>query len=418
LTPTSLIIALVFLVFFSAFSSAAETAMMTINRYRLRHLAKKNHKGAMRVVHLLKRPDHLLSAILISNTLANFLVSAASTILVLQFFGELAVLPVTLLMGLFVLIFAEITPKTVAVLYPERIAFFSSWPLLVLLKIAYPLIWLTSKMVHGLLRMFRVKVDQKRTDDLTGDEVRTLVYESTGQLAISSKNMMLGVLDLSGVTINDIKVPKTSLKAINIDESWENILTQLATAEHTRLPIYSGSIDNVKGILHLKKALNLAAKNKLDKKSLLKIAEEAYFILESTPLNIQLVNFRQEKKRIGLVVDEYGDIEGLVTLEDILEEIVGEFTTDVPNTYKNITREKDGGFVVDGNITIRELNRRMHWQFSTAGPVTLSGLIIEYLETIPDANICLTLDEYHMEVLQVEENMIKRVRIWSTHPAM
>lgn len=414
MSATFLIIGLVFLIFFSAFSSAAETAMMTLNRYRLRHLAKKKHRGAVRVVHLLKRPDQLLGAILISNTLSNFLASAASTVLVLQFFGELAVLPVTLLMGLFVLIFAEIAPKTVAVLYPERIAFFSSWPLLLLLKISYPLIWLTSEMVHGLLRMFRVNVDQKRTDDLTGEEVRTLVYESTGQLAMGSKSMMLGVLDLSGVTVNDIKVHRTDVKGINIDESWEDILAQLATAEHTRLPIYSGSIDNVKGIVHLKKALNLAAKNKLDKKSLLKIAEEAHFILESTPLNIQLVNFRQEKKRIGLVVDEYGDIEGLVTLEDILEEIVGEFTTDVPNTYKNITREKNGSFIVDGNITIRELNRRMQWRFSTTGPVTLSGMIIEYLETIPDANICLTLDEYRIEVIQMEENMVKKVRIKTT----
>jgi Mg2+/Co2+ transporter CorB len=312
-----------------------------------------------------------------------------------------------------VLIFGEITPKTLAVLYPERIAFLTSWPLLLLMKISYPLVWFTSMFVNGFLLIFRIKVGEKRTDDLTGEEVRTLVYESASQLAMSSKSMMLGVLDLGGVTVYDIKVPKNDVKGINIDESWENILAQLATAEHTRLPIYSGSIDNVKGMLHLKKALNLAAKNKLDKKSLLKIAEEVYFILESTSLNTQLLNFRQQKKRIGLVVDEYGDIEGLVTLEDILEEIVGEFTTDVSETHKKITRDKDGSFIVDGSITIRELNRRMQWQFSTTGPVTLSGMIIEYLETIPDACLCLTLEEYHIEVMQVEENMVKKARVWA-----
>ncbi|MDF3054790.1 MAG: corB [Gammaproteobacteria bacterium] len=410
---TFLVVSLILLILFSSFSSAAETAMMALNRYRLRHLVKKKHKAAVRIADLLKQPDKLLATILIGNTLANMLASAITTILALHFFGELAVLPITLLLALCVLIFGEITPKTLAVLYPERIAFLTSWPLLLLMKISYPLVWFTSMFVNGFLLIFRIKVGEKRTDDLTGEEVRTLVYESASQLAMSSKSMMLGVLDLGGVTVYDIKVPKNDVKGINIDESWENILAQLATAEHTRLPIYSGSIDNVKGMLHLKKALNLAAKNKLDKKSLLKIAEEVYFILESTSLNTQLLNFRQQKKRIGLVVDEYGDIEGLVTLEDILEEIVGEFTTDVSETHKKITRDKDGSFIVDGSITIRELNRRMQWQFSTTGPVTLSGMIIEYLETIPDACLCLTLEEYHIEVMQVEENMVKKARVWA-----
>jgi Mg2+/Co2+ transporter CorB len=412
LSAIFLIILLVLLILFSCFFSGSETAMMALNRYKLRHMMKKNHKGALHAGKLLERPDQLLGTILIGNTFANLLASAIATVLALQFFGEWAVLIVAMLLALIVLIFAEIMPKTLAVLYSEQLSLLVSWPLSFLLKLFYPLVWVATAIANGVLRIFGIKVEKGKLDELTGEEVRTLVHESTSQLALGSKKMMLGVLDLGGVTVNDIKVPKTDLVGIDIEAPWEETLKQLATAQHTRLPIYRENIENVSGIIHLRSALNLAAKNQLDKKALLKMAEEVYFIPDSTPLNVQLVNFRRQRKRIGLVVDEYGDIEGLVTIDDILEEIVGEFTTDMADAVKNVTPKKDGSFIVDGGITVRELNRRMHWEFSLSGPVTLSGMIIEYLETIPEKNICLTIDGYHMEVIQLEENMVKKVKVW------
>ncbi len=406
-----LITVLVFLMLASGFFSASETSMMAINRYRLRHLAKKNNRAALRTQRLLERPDRLLSVILIGNTFTNILASSVATLIALHLYGEVAVLPVTLLLALFILIFLEIVPKTFAVFHPERLALPASGILTVLLKLFYPLVWCANTISNGFLRLFNVRIEKKGTDQLTSEEVRTLVHETTGQLSIGYRHMMLGVLDLGGMTVSDIKVPRNDIVGIDLDEDWQSILNQLANAQHTRLPVYMDSIDQVQGILHLRKALNLAATGQLTRENLQNYIEEAYFIPEATPLNIQLLNFRKEKRRIGLIVDEYGDIQGLVTLEDILEEIVGEFTTNLTPSYKNIRRQKDGSYLINGGVSIRELNRHLHWELPTGGPNTLNGLIVEYLETIPNSSVCVRLAGHPMEIVEVEDNAIKTVRV-------
>ncbi len=407
-----LLILLFVLVVASGFFSGTETAMMALNRYRLRHLTRQGNKAAQRVSRLLEHPDRLLGVILIGNTFSNMLVSAVTTVIAIRLLGPLGVFPATLFIALIVLIFAEITPKTVAVLNPDRFAYPASWLLSVLLKLVYPLVFCANILSNGFLRLFKIKIKLRELEDLTGEEVRTLVFEATGQLSKGYKRMMLGVLDLGGMTVDDIQVPRNDIVGIDANDSWPEILAQLAHSEHTRLPVYSESIDQVQGMLHLRKALNLAGQGQLDKMSLLSLLEEVYFIPQGTPLNIQLLNFKREKHRIGLVVDEYGDILGLVTLDDILEEIVGEFTTNMSSSYKSIQRQRDGSYLVNGSISIRELNRELHWQLPTDGPKTLSGLIIEYLEIIPTAVVGLRLNGYAVEVVQTEENTIKLVRIW------
>jgi len=410
-----LIIALVFLIFVSSFFSGSETGMMALNRYRLRHLASKKgpkNRVAKRVSRLLERPDRLLGIILIGNTFATILVSAIATLLAINLFGDIAVFPASIIIALLMLIFAEVIPKTLAAFYPERLAFAASGLLSILLKLLYPLVLCVNMISNGLLRLWGVNVKEKTLEDLTSDEVRTIVYESTSQISLGYKRMMLGVLDLARMTVDDVKVPRSDIVGIDLDDPWEKILQQLSTAQHTRLPVFTESIDKVQGILHLRKALNLASQGKLNKNNLLKICEEVYFIPEGTALNVQVVNFRQEKCRIGLIVDEYGDIQGLVTLEDILEEIVGEFTTNLSDSYKTIQVQRDGSYLVDGSVSVRELNRRLQLELSIDGPKTLSGLIVEYLEAIPSSNIGLRVDGYPMEVVQVEENTVKLVRIW------
>jgi Mg2+/Co2+ transporter CorB len=415
LTNTHLLIIILFvLLLISSFFSGSETAMMAVNRYRLRHLKRQNHKAAQRVIKLLERPDRLLGIILIGNTFANMLISTVTTLVVITLFGNVAVVPATILMALIVLIFAEITPKTLAALHPERFAFPASGSLWLLLKLFYPLVFLANGISNTLLKLFKVNFSKKTSDDLSGEEMRTLVFESVGQLAISSRHMMLGVLDLSAITIDDIKVPRNEILGIDLDLPWPVILQQLSSSAHTRLPIFKENIDQVQGILHLRKALNLAAEGKLNKTTLMDIMEEVYFIPEGTLLNVQLVNFRKQKQRMGLIVDEYGDIQGLLTLDDILEEIVGEFTTNLAGAgKKNIQQLRDGSVQIDGNINIRELNRQLQWTLPTAGPKTLSGLIVENLETIPEGPVCLIIEDYRIEVIQIEENMLKRIKIWS-----
>ncbi|HVV69370.1 MAG TPA: HlyC/CorC family transporter [Gammaproteobacteria bacterium] len=407
-----LIIALIALILISGFFSGSETAMMAINRYRLRHLLRKNHKAAKRVSQLLERPDRLLGVILIGNTFANMLVSAVATVIAITLFGKVAVVPATIIVALLVLIFAEITPKTLAALQPERFAFPASFILRLLLKLTYPVVWVASSISNNFLKLFKVNIRKKTTDDLTGEEIRTLVFESAGQLAMGSKHMMLGVLDLSAITVDDIKVQRNDIVGINLNDPWSAILQQLSTSQHTRLPVFREDINNVQGILHLRKALNLAALGQLDEEKLLSILEEVYFIPEGTLLNVQLVNFKLQKRRMGLVVDEYGDIQGLLTLDDILEEIVGEFTTNLPGSQKHIKQLRDGSFLVDGGMSIRSLNREMHWVLPITGPKTLSGLIVESLEIIPDSGVCLSIHGYRMEVLQTEENTVKLVKIY------
>lgn len=385
---------------------------MSINRYRLRHLARKNYPPAVRVSELLERPDRLLGIILIGNTFANVFASAVATVLAVRFWQNFGVTATTLILTFIILIGAEITPKILAALYPERISFFASLPLKILLRVLYPIVYLASGIANGLLRLFRIhKKTHSKLDMLSHEELRTIVYEAVGKSMSGYQEMLLGILDLGKATVEDIMIPRNDIIGLDLEDAWPKIRTQLQTCQHTRLPIYRGSIDNVEGILHVRKVLHLFAENKLGIDDLLRAADQVYFIPEGTPLNNQLLNFQKQKVRTGLVVDEYGDIQGLVTLEDILEEIVGQFTTNLETGSEEIIPQKDGTYLVDGGINIRELNRRLEWDLPITGPKTLNGLILEYLQYIPTTVICLKIAGYRFEVLEMDGNFIKTVHI-------
>lgn len=385
--------------------------MMTLNRYRLRHLANNGHKGAKRAIKLLERPDKLIGLILIGNNLVNILASSIATILGIRLWGDLGLAIATGVLTLVVLVFAEVTPKTVAALHPERIAFPSSLVLKWLLWLFLPLVKIVNIITSFILRLMSIR--SIRADDaLSQEELRTVVHEAGALIPRRHQEMLLSILDLEKVTVEDIMVPRSELYAININDDFKSINKQVIQSPHTRVLLYRDNIDDAVGFVHLRDALRLQSKEQFSKSSLLRAVKELYFIPEGTPLNVQLANFQHNKERIGLVVDEYGDIQGLVTLEDILEEIVGDFTTSMVTTpSEDITPQQDGSFLIDATINIRDLNKEMEWDFPTDGPKTLNGLILEYLEDIPQANTSLRLAGYPMEVVEVADNMIKTVRI-------
>ena len=406
-----LLLLVLFLVVLSGFFSASEIGMMSLNRYRLRHLVKKNNKQAIRVNQLLARPDRLLSVVLIGNTLANIIASMAGTLIGQHLYGDMGVLIATSLLTLVILVFSEMTPKTLAALYPQQVAFACSWPLKVLQLVFAPLVYLVSGVANGILRLLGFSLDSTQREALTGEELRSVVHEAGSLLPIEHRSMLISLLDLEQAHVEDIMVPKTDIVGIDLDQPWNKLLEQLETTQHTRLPIYKSSIDNLIGMIHLRNVLNLLLEDRLDMDGLLKIAESPYFIPEATPLNVQILNFQKMKRRSGFVVNEYGDMQGLVTMEDILEEIVGEFTTDISALSKDITLQDNGSVIVDASITLRNLNRLLSWHLPLLGPRTLSGLIIEYLGYIPPADCCLQIDNYQVEVLKVGDNMIKSVRV-------
>lgn len=408
--PTLLII-LFFLIFLSAFFSGSEIGLMSINRYKLRYLVKKNHKQAIRVNQLLTRPDRLLSVVLIGNTLANIVASTIATLIGQHYYGELGVAIVTTILTLVILVFAEMTPKTLAAIYPQPVAFACSLPLKILQAILAPLVQAISLASNGILRVFGISIDRIQKEALTGEELRSVVHEAGGLLPVEHKSMLISLLDLEQATVEDIMIPKSDIIGIDLEQSWLEVLEQLETAQHTRLPIYRDSIDHVVGMIHVRNVLNLALENKLDLDSLLQAADAPYFIPEATPLNVQILNFRKMKRRSCLVVDEYGEILGLVTMEDILEEIVGEFTTDIAALSRDVTPQEDGWVIIDASLTLRHLNRLMSWSLPLIGPKTLSGLIIEYLGYIPPAESCLMIENYRIEILKISENTVKGVRM-------
>ncbi len=406
------LVVLVLLVLLSAFFSASETAMMSLNRYRLRNLAQKNYLPAERAMQLLQQPNRLLGAILVGNSFAIIVASAIATLLTIQWFGEPGVIVAAAIMVSVILVIGAVLPKTLAALYPERVAFLAMMVLSAWVKIVYPIVWIINTISNGFLRLLGIPIKKQDTEHLVHEEMRTIISEAMGKLGTGQESMLLGALDLSGMTVDDIKVPRNEIIGINLNEDWDKIVLQLQSSRHTRLPIYRESIDHVLGIIHMRRVVNMLAKSEFSIKTLLDAAEDVYFIPEGTPLNIQLLNFRQEKRRIGLVVDEYGDIQGLLTIADILEEIVKEFTTSLTGQYQAIQLQKDGSYLVDGSISLRELNRHLAIHLPMTGPKTLSGLIIEYLEIIPDAAIALRIENCIMEVLRMEGKMIKLVRLW------
>ena len=386
--------------------------MMAINRYRLRHLAAKQHRGAKRVSKLLEQPERLIGVILLGNNFVNILASSVATMIAIELMGEAGIAIAAALLTVVILIFSELTPKTVAAFHPEKIAFPVSLIIKPLLKILYPLVWVLNYVSNGLLKLFGISGYDNESYRLNQEELRTVVHEAGGIIPQRHQQMLLGILNLENVTVEDIMVPRNEIVGIDFNAPLDAITEQLAISQHTRLPLYHDNIDNVIGMLHLRKLLHLFKHSELfSKEALEKTARELYFVPEGTPLHTQLLNFQRDKQRIGLVVDEYGDIQGLVTLEDILEEIVGEFTTNPDALNLDIHPQGDNTFLVDGSITVRELNRVMEWNLPTDGPKTLNGLILDYLEVIPEAGISLRLEDHPIEIVQMANNAVKIVRV-------
>ncbi|MBR9814671.1 HlyC/CorC family transporter [bacterium] len=411
--PLSLLFGtLVVLIALSAFFSSSETALMTINRYRLRHMANSGHRAARLASTLLERPDRLIGVILLGNNFVNIMASSIATIIGLRLFGEAGLALAMGVLTLVILIFAEVTPKTMAALHPERIAFPASYVYWVLLRVLYPFVWMVNLLSNGVLRLLGVTPEDAAEHSLSSEELRTVVAETGAMIPQRHQRMLLSILDLEKATVEDIMVPRNEIVGIDLEDREDTILHALRNSQHTRLPVFEGAIDELHGIVHLRRLIDLTAEHApLDKDKLRELAREPYFIPEGTPLNQQLLNFQNQKRRIGFVVDEYGDIQGLVTLEDILEEIVGEFTTDPATRMRNVFLDADGSYLVDGTANVRTLNRTMGWKLPTNGPRTLNGLILEALEYIPTPGTELQLNQYALEVTKTQANAVKTVRV-------
>ena len=409
----ALLLSFLALIIASAYFSSSETGMMSLNRYRLRHLARTNHAGAKRASKLLETPDKLIGVILIGNNFVNFLAASIATSIAIAVFGDPSPILTAVVLTLVVLIFAEVPPKTIAALYPEKVAYPSSLLLALLLKLLYPVVWIVNVVSNALVRLLGFSSEASGNENqLTPDELRTVVYESGGRIPRRRHGMLMNILDLERVTVDDILVPRHELVGIDIEDDLNDILLQISSAQHTRLPVYKHDIDNIVGVLHLRSTGKLIGIEELNKSALLQETAEPYFIPESTPLHTQLFNFQQKKERMAVVVDEYGAVKGIITLEDILEEIVGEFTTDLAASSKDIHPQDDGSFLIDGSASVRDINRVLSWDLDSTGAKTLNGLLTESLESIPDSSVCINLEGYYAEIVQVKDNVIKTVKMW------
>ena len=413
--PTvALLISLVILLLVIAFSSGTEVAMLAVNRYRIRHRAQSGQRTARVRERLLEKPDDWLGANLVILAAASVFASSVTTILAQRTGHPYAVPVAGAVLTVVMIVFCELAPKIYAAAHPESVSLRSAHIYRALVVVARPLLWLTGRMAYGFLRLFGVVKASGSRHALSTEELRTVVAEAGPMIPARHRQMLLSVLDLGQVTVNDIMIPRQEIAGIDIQESWDEILEQLRHTPHTRLPVYDGELDNIIGILHMKRIAQELARGTLTRDRLVEIARnrEPYFVPEGTPLTVQLANFQRNRRRLAFVVNEYGDIEGLVTLEDILEEIVGEFTTDpATTTHKDIHEERPGVFIVNASATIRALNRALQWELPTDGPKTLNGLLLERLETIPDRGTTLKVGDYQFEVLQTGENAIKTVRV-------
>lgn len=410
-------IILVLLIVTSAFFSGSETGMMALNRYRLKHMVKKGHKTAKRVHKLLSQPDKLLGVILIGNTFANLLYSSIFTQLAIANFGELSIaesLLLTALSSLIIMIFAESTPKTLAALHPHLIAFPASLPLKMLLYTLYPLVWLVTLIGNNILKIFGIKIPKhhKHHDPLSHDELRTLVHESSENFPSNNRTMLIRLLDLNYATVEDAMLPRNEIQAIDINDDWREVQQQVINWPYSHILFYEDDINNIIGFIHIRKIMKLLNRQQLNKDTIKANLEESYFIPESTTLATQLLNFQNSHKKSGFVVDEYGEITGLISLQDILEEVVGEFDQEHAANQQEIRVQNDGTVLIDGSSSIRDINRELNWQLPENGPKTLSGLIIEHLENIPEHPTCLKINNYKIEILKIERNTIKVVKIY------
>jgi Mg2+/Co2+ transporter CorB len=410
---TVLGIALVVLLLLIAFSSGTEVAMLSANRYKIRAAAKAGKRTARVLDSLLSRPDSWLGANLVVLALASVAASSIATLLAQRTQFEHAI-PVTMaLLSVVMIVFCELAPKIYAALKPDPVALSSTYIYKVLVFLATPITWFANKAAYGFLRIFGVKPVTSDGAAMSAEDLRSVVAEAGPMIPTRHRQMLLSILDLEHITVNDIMVPRQEIASINIEDDWEDILDQLRQTPHTRLPLHQGELDNLVGIIHMKRVAQELARDTLTRERLIELAKarEPYFVPEGTPLNTQLTQFQRNRRRLGFVVDEYGDIQGFVTLEDILEEIVGEFTTDPATiTHKHVHREAPGVFIINASATIRAVNRSLGWQLPTDGPKTLNGLLVEKLETLPESGDRVEIDDYQFEVLQIGENTIRTVR--------
>ncbi|NIM71468.1 MAG: DUF21 domain-containing protein [Xanthomonadales bacterium] len=406
----TLYLALLVLIVLSGFFSSSETGLMALNRYRLRHRANEGHRGARLAQTLLHKPDRLIGMILLGNNLVNILAASIATVIAIRTFGASGIWISTLVMTIVILIFAEVAPKTLAALHPERVAFPASYVLTALLRVFFPIVVLVNGLANSLLKPFGVRNKAEVIERLNREELRTLVQEG-GQLPSVHQRMLVNILDLEHAVVDDVMVPRGEIVGIDLADDWEEILQQLSATVYTRLPVFRESIDHVEGFVHVRTIIAKLSRGTLDYEDLLKSVRKPYFIPEDTPLTHQLLEFQRRERRMALVVDEYGDIQGLVTLDDILEEIVGQYTTEGRDTLRLVRQLDDGNFLVDGAASVRTLNRVTDWKLPQDEAHTLSGLLIEQLEALPEDKTSIRIGDHIMTIVDIKDNMIRKVLV-------
>lgn len=412
----TLFIVLLVLFLLSAFFSGSETALMALNRYRLRHLANDGHRGAQKAEKLLEKPDRLIGLILLGNNVVNILIAQLAAFIGYQWHGEFGIFIATTILIFAVLIFAELTPKTLAAIHSEKVAFPAAVIYTPLLILTYPFVWFINLVANSLLRMFGVDVKDSALTTLSHEELRTAVNDEGTVISSEHQKMLLGVLDLEQTTVEDIMIPKNEIEGIDLEDDWEDIIDQLKNIAYTRVPVYRESIDNIVGFLHLRKFILQIIDKDLEREDLEKVIREPHFTPEGTHLKKLLYEFQGKKRRLSLIVDEFGDIQGLVTLEDLLEEIVGEFTNDPDTHYDDIHPQKDGTFIIDGSAHVRDINKALSCVLHVDGPKTINGLVLEHMQSIPEPGTSVLIDGYPIEVVQIQNNAVRTVRMSSRLP--
>lgn len=398
----------------SGFFSASETAMMAINRYRLKHQAEKGHRGARLTLALLNKTDKLLGVILLGNNLVNTAAATLSTVLAIRLFGEgeVTLFVATSVLTFLILVFSEVTPKVIGASFPERIAYPASFVLTPLLRLAYPIVWFVNLFVQGLLKLLRIKPRQDDSSNMLGlEELRTVVMESSKLLPRTHRKIMLNLLDLERITVDDVMTPRNQIEAIDLNTEPEKLAQQISTSHHTRLLVFDGSLDQVSGILHVRRVLHPLSSGELTVDTLKEVLQEPYYVPAGTPLFTQLRHFQENQKRLAIVVDEYGELQGLVTLEDLLEEMVGEFTTQAPSQMGWLRQMEDGSWMVEGSALVRHINRKLGLALPMEGPKTLNGLLLECLESIPEAGVSIKIGDIPIEIVQTQDRAVKVARI-------
>ncbi|MFL3654112.1 MAG: HlyC/CorC family transporter [Halioglobus sp.] len=398
------------LVILSAFFSSAETAMMTLNRHKLRHLQKNKIRGAIRAGKLLDRPDRLIGLILIGNNMVNIFASAVATVISIRLWGDAGVYIATAALTVVILVFAEVTPKTIAALHPERVAFPASVILLPLMTLMSPIVAMVNAVTNRLSRLLGFDPKKEAYEHVSADELRTIVTDAGKLIPARHRELLINIMDLVQVSVDDIMVPRNEVYGINLDNTDQEILLKIQSTAHTRLPVWRDDINNIIGVLHMRSISRVVNGLTLDRVALEREMEKPYFVPESTPLHTQLINFQKMKKPLAFVVDEYGEVRGVVALGDILEEIVGDFTSNMAETTASILLERDGSYIIDGTENVRDINKTLGWSLPKDGPKTLSGLILEYLESFPAAPAGLTIGNYRLEILELEGNVVRSVR--------